>query len=355
MQPRRRPSPGGRRRVGPVTLALPLLLAGGLAACGTSPAARHGATGAVTRPAVTTPAASSTPPAPAAPPDPARVRANELGEVPVLMFHQVLPDPRGDYDISPGDFRALLEELAGHGYVPVTAADYAAGRIEIPAGTSPVVLTFDDSTRSQFALGGGDQVAPMTAVGILLDVAARHPGFTPVATFYINAHPFGQDDPKRYLSWLVAHHFEIGNHTVDHANLRELAPGAVQQELGDEQRQIAAAVPGYPVTTMALPFGMQPRQPELARSGGTGADSYAFRAVMLVGANPAPSPFSAQAGPEVPRIRAASRHVALDAQYWLSRLEPVRYVSAGDPAHVTFPRAEATQLSPAFAARARPY
>src|SRR5262245_21711020 len=88
---------------------------------------------------------ASAPPAPApAPVDPAQVQANELGRIPVLMYHRVVGTPASVYDRTPDDFRAELERLARENYVPVTTADLAAGRIDIPAGTHPVVLTFDD-------------------------------------------------------------------------------------------------------------------------------------------------------------------------------------------------------------------
>ena len=81
---------------------------------------------------------------------PASVHADELGAVPVLMYHQLVASPKGDYDQTPAQFRTELEQLYTHGYRTVTAADLVAGRIDIPAGKHPMVLTFDDSTVSQF-------------------------------------------------------------------------------------------------------------------------------------------------------------------------------------------------------------
>jgi hypothetical protein len=136
------------------------------------------------------PTPAETPPAPV-PVRPADVRANELGAIPVLMYHRLVAQPRSVYDRTPDDFRAELERLAREGYVPVTTAEMAAGRIDIPAGAHPVVLTFDDGDPSTIALGPDGEPAPGTAVRILLDVAAAHPGFRPVASMYVNAEPFG--------------------------------------------------------------------------------------------------------------------------------------------------------------------
>src|SRR5690606_25844681 len=91
------------------------------------------------------PEPQSAQPAPApAPVDPAQVQANELGRIPVLMYHRIVPTTESVYDRTPDDFRAELERLAREDYVPITTAELAAGRIDIPAGKHPVVLTFDD-------------------------------------------------------------------------------------------------------------------------------------------------------------------------------------------------------------------
>jgi peptidoglycan/xylan/chitin deacetylase (PgdA/CDA1 family) len=196
---------------------------------------------------------------------------------------------------------------------------------------------------------------PDCAVGILESVAAAHPGFTATASLYLNRDAFGQSDPTAYLRWLQQHGFEVGDHTTTHADLRTLPPARVVAEVGGEQAVIRGAL-GQGATTMALPYGSLPRPASLARRGGSGAGAYDFTAVLLVGANPAPSPYSTGWDPgAVPRIRAAHAHVAFDAAYWLSRLVTTRYVSDGDPDHVSFPRADAGRLAPADRARARPY
>ncbi|MEU3778885.1 hypothetical protein AB0F11_37925 [Streptomyces sp. NPDC032472] len=57
-------------------------------------------------------AASSAAAGPVAAKNPAEVGANELGQVPVLMYHQLTEDPASVYDRTPADFRAELERLA---------------------------------------------------------------------------------------------------------------------------------------------------------------------------------------------------------------------------------------------------
>src|SRR4051794_35517841 len=71
----------------------------------------------------------------------ARVKANELGQIPVLMFHRVIDKPGTTDDRTPAQFRSDLERLVQDGYVPITAAEYVTGKIDIPAGKHAVVLT----------------------------------------------------------------------------------------------------------------------------------------------------------------------------------------------------------------------
>ncbi|WP_280265507.1 polysaccharide deacetylase family protein [Nocardia wallacei] len=302
--------------------------------------------------AVTAPA-----PPPAAPaPDPAAVGANELGAVPILMYHQLSPAPSGEYDQTPAEFREELERLYREGYRPVTAAKYIAGEIDIPAGTHPVVLTFDDSTASQVAFTPDGTPAPDTAVGILAEFAARHPDFPAVATFYVNDDLFG-DDP-RALPWLAAHGYEIGAHTASHADLGTLDTTGVRRELALNVRTIAATAPGTAVRTMALPLGISPADPAAAVAGTWEGTSYAFDAVMLVGSEPAPSPYGSVDPAAVPRIRSGAGQVPFDSAYWLDHLAAhpdQRFTSDGDPHRIAFPRDLSADLTAKWTARAHPF
>lgn len=288
--------------------------------------------------------------------NPAAIRANELGQIPVLMIHQVERDPSGDYAQSPAQLHATLEYLATHGYVAITASQLVSGALDIPAGSSPVVLTFDDGLADQFRLRADGTVDPDSGVGVLLAVATNHPGFRPVGTMYVNRSPFGNRDAARELRWLVEHDWEIGNHTDEHENLGSLPPAAVQRAIANQDRLIRELVPDYRVTTLALPFGIMPVPAALAHTGTASGVTYDYQGVMLVGANPAPSPFAADWDPfNIPRIRSWSGRTDYDEDYWMPRLIRTRYISDGDPSRISFPRSAATTLAPAYSARANPY
>src|SRR5207253_44739 len=93
------------------------------------------------------------------------------------------------------------------------------------------------------------------------------------------------------LRWLVAHGFELGDHTKDHTVLRTVSDPEVQRELVLGRRIITSAVSGYGVRTMALPFGSYPRTAGLAVRGAWAGQTYRNEGVFLVGAEPSPSPF----------------------------------------------------------------
>src|SRR6185437_13552670 len=277
----------------------------------------------------------------------------ELGLVPVLMHHQIRPDG-STYDLSAGQFRAELVRLWRDSYYPVRASQLVSGRLDVPKGKTPVVMTYDDATNNQIAFLRDGRVDPKTAVGILEDFAARHPDFPATGTFYVPRNAFDGDGrtARQTLTWLVQHGFELGNHTMDHLALNELGATAVQRQLVLGDRLLTERVPAYRVQTMALPLGALPHPPSLALVGRWDGQSYRFAGVFLSGAEPAPSPFSARWNPgAIPRILPNPRwRGARDFTWgmWLDTLErdpELRYVSDGDPATISFPRAREADLA----------
>lgn len=294
--------------------------------------------------------------------DPASVKANELGLVPVLMYHKLTPTPKGEYDRRPDDFRAELQRLHDSGYRPVLARDLVAGTMDVPAGKSPVVLTFDDSTISQYRLDPDGSVGADTAIGILLEFSMSHPDFKPVATMFVNGNPFEAGRGTAALQDLVRRGFELGAHTLTHQNLGRTDPENVQKELVEGLRVMNDAVPSEKVVTMALPFGAHPKDKALAHDGSWDGQRYSFGGVFLVGAEPSRSPFSAAFDPlAIPRIRSADWDGGkpnFGSAFWLTSLDEHperRYVSDGDPSRVSFPRSELDSLGASVGATAQPY
>lgn len=283
------------------------------------------------------------------------MHANEVGVIPVLMHHRLVDKVDSEFDMTPQWFEAELVRLHRERYYPVTMLQVARGDLaHVPAGRSPVVLTFDDSSIGQMHYTSSGRIAPDSAVGMLLAFARAHPDFPAVASFYLNRDPFRLGDPHRALTDLVRNGFEVGNHTYDHVPL-QLPPAQVQQQLGELAAMVARAVPGVAPRTLALPLGVEPSHPSLVRAGRWRTTTYRNEAVLLVGAEPAHSPFHRAWNPAaVPRIRSSSYDGGRGeflSPWWLDSIrrgDVTRYVSAGNPGHVTVPKKYADRVAPAY-------
>ncbi|WP_028662350.1 polysaccharide deacetylase family protein [Saccharomonospora iraqiensis] len=290
--------------------------------------------------------------------DPEEVGANELGLVPVLMYHRLVDEPDSVYDRTPEAFRAELRRLAEEGYVPVTTAEFASGELDLPAGAHPVVLTFDDGDPSTVRVTPDGEPVEGTAVRILTEVAEEYPDFRATASVYVNADPFGGGAAgERALRWLHQNGFEVGNHTHAHTNLSTAGRESAEDAIVEGHESIRAVLPDHEPTTLALPFGARPDPAELALRG----DGYDYDAVLLVGANPAPSPFAENFDPAgVPRIRSQGPDgsgAEFGSTAWLDKLADnpdLRYTSDGDPSRISYPAGTDTPAAE-FAEAAQPY
>ncbi len=284
---------------------------------------------------------------------------NELGRIPILEWHQVV-DADGSYKVSRERFKAELTELYARGYVPISLSEMLDRTIDIPAGKSPVLFTFDDASPSQFRYlerDGKLTIDPTSALGILLDFINGHPDWKPKGLFCTlpaaqAGHAFfgdrGIDGQK--TEWrlpkvraLVAQGFELCNHTLWHAQLNKYGDAVVQEQLARGALSIDSAVPNYKIRGLALPYGIWPKNRDLAYSG-SWFDKKARReirynneAVFLVAGGPARSPFdpefNARALPRVPLQGGTKLTPTLDAMDKPGAM--ARYVSDGNPKMVT--------------------
>ncbi|MEU8316900.1 polysaccharide deacetylase family protein [Nonomuraea sp. NPDC048881] len=289
-----------------------------------------------------------------------KVKANELGQIPVLMFHRVIKNPATTDDRTPQQFRSDLERLVKEDYVPISASEMVTGKINVPAGKHPVVLTFDDSSPSQLTLNEMGVPQPDTAVAILREVAAKHPGFRPAATFYVTRDMFGKtvrEEQAQTLGWLKDNGFDIGNHTRDHVNLHGRSEKEVEDQIGGIAKQIDDLTKVKP-NSIALPYGNQPRNKNWALHG----KLYNHAGAFLAGYTPAPSPFSKAFDPGgIPRIRVMEKKGDC-AQFcsaawldWLKNNPDMRYTSDGDVSTVAYPKFKNPYLRKSFTTWSLPY
>ena len=98
-----------------------------------------------------------------------RLAPNELGRVMILEYH-LIEAPEARWARTPQNFRRDLDRLYREGFRLIGLNDYLDGKIDLPVGTTPVILTFDDSSPGQFRMigtNGRPEVDPESAVGIL--------------------------------------------------------------------------------------------------------------------------------------------------------------------------------------------
>ena len=225
---------------------------------------------------------------------PQEVGANEAGSIMVLEHHRVGGDPgfAPYWTISAEQFREELDYLYENDYYPINPRDLIENRIDVPAGKTPVVWMFDDSSDTQFTMvrrGGGWVPDPEGAVGVLADFHKEHRDWPMRATFFVlpKADPpndlFGQ--PKlagKKLQYLVDNGMEVGTHTLYHANLSTASRAVVQEQLARSVSEIQKHLPDYEVKTLGVSFGEYPADFSLLKSGSWNGNTYQLEGAVQV-------------------------------------------------------------------------
>ncbi|NLG67301.1 MAG: polysaccharide deacetylase family protein [Actinobacteria bacterium] len=285
------------------------------------------------------------------------IGANELGMVLVLEYHKITkPEdqnaPEPDYCRSALHFKQDIELLKSEGYYPITVKELATGNIAIPAGKSPVVLTFDDSSPGQYRVLEDGSIDPECAVGIL-QAAAKDGTWPMKASFFVllDVTPpdnilFGQPDlQQEKMRNLVKWGCEVGSHTYTHLNFQKSTSDVIRKELALSKQKIEQLVGGdYQVYTLCVPYGAYPEDVSILRNGEHEGVSYAYKAALEVAGGPSYSPFSTKFDP-MRILRIEVQHDALKrAVDNLKKNPDLRYISDGDPAVVSVPASTSEKL-----------
>ncbi|QYK58193.1 MAG: polysaccharide deacetylase family protein [Fimbriimonadaceae bacterium] len=254
---------------------------------------------------------------------PARVTdrpGNIKGDVMVLMYHRFEQSEK--YMVrSLANFRSDLKRLRDAGFRPVTVSEYVDGKMDIPPGSSPVVLTFDDSWDTQFKLLRNGEPDPDTAVGVWLDFSKKHPEFPVKGTFFCLANgPFGTAaQGAKKIKMLQSWGSEIGAHTMTHPNLARLSDERVKEEMAKSKLYLESKG-AKNVRTFALPYGNLPRNTSLLHGFVWKGKVFKYDAVVLAAGNPAPAPGSSRLNKlRIPRVIASQDTYGINN--WLNRLQ----------------------------------
>jgi peptidoglycan/xylan/chitin deacetylase (PgdA/CDA1 family) len=164
-----------------------------------------------------------------------------VSKTPILMYHYVRDGVNQSTDrlgyrlsVRPSELDAQLQALTDHGYTALTMSDYVAGK----ALPTSVVMTFDDGYADFYT-----EAYPIF----------KKYGWT--ATLYIISGKIG----GLYMSWdqlkeLQQAGFEIGAHTVDHADLSKENLAQQHTEIFESKATLERQL-GVPVTAFCYPSG----------------------------------------------------------------------------------------------------
>ena len=294
---------------------------------------------------------------------------NELGRVPVMMYHGIVNKKSSETSYTGGNvdkdgynrtveaFKEDLEFYYQNGYRMIRAIDYVNGIIDVPYGKSPIVLTFDDGSANNIKVNGvtldGEIIIDEnSAVGVLESFKKKYPDFNVTATFFVNGSLFQQSEyNEKILKWLVENGYDIGNHTKTHVNFSNASTNESEEEVGFVYNKLDAIIPDKYVKLVALPFGSPYKKTHanfshIINSNYNGIN-YETVSTFRVGWMPDYSPFSKNFDKEfIMRVRAYDNNgVDFDIEASFRILEKNRYVSDGNADTIVIKESDASYLN----------
>ncbi|MCC5816001.1 MAG: polysaccharide deacetylase family protein [Leptospira sp.] len=285
------------------------------------------------------------------------VQFNELGLVPVLAYHKV-GDEDTEYTRSRSGFREDMLQLIRGNFHPISLDEFKSGNILAPAGKIPVLLTFDDSSISQFEMRPNGSIAPDCVMGILEDLRKKNKDFHPKAVFFVLPgakspnNYFGQNEfQQAKTDFLLKNGYAIENHTYWHANLKQYSK-LIEEQIAKTQDFVQKLAPGYKMSALALPFGIYPPESERHRllAGSYKGIQYKHSLVFDFSNRLSYSPYSKDFDPlHVRRIH--GNKVQME-RFFKSISKPgVAFISDGDPGKISISRKQESQLHPKWKSR----
>jgi hypothetical protein len=277
--------------------------------------------------------------------------ANELGKIPILTYHKISGEDT-EYTRSRESFARDLEDIRSHGFYPVSLRELRTGNITTPAGKIPILITFDDSSETQFKFEADGSLAPGCGVEIMARFQKKHPDFPLRGVFFVlpkAQYPnnfFGQ--PKLIgakLKYLTAAGFEIGSHTLWHANLRKYSK-KIEEQLALGAYEIRRYLKDYDVYAFALPYGIFPPKADLPRlrHGAFKGKKYHHEMIFDYTNGLSPSVYDAKFNTyHIHRLHGNAKTLK-SLLNRVSKNKAQFFISDGNPQTVTVPRAQSDRV-----------
>ncbi len=165
--------------------------------------------------------------------------------VPVIMYHDVLPQKQVWFDLTTSEFADQMAELSAAHAHPITIQQYYnhfANGSKLP--DRPILLTFDDCTLGQYT-----QALPILE-------QYHYP-----AVFFVQTGYVGTTTEKQHMSWQQLREAEatglitVESHTVTHPeDMTVLTPDRLDEELQQSRATLEAKL-GHKVLFLAYPSG----------------------------------------------------------------------------------------------------
>ena len=277
------------------------------------------------------------------------LKPNEIGQVMVLMYHSI-GQVEAEWRRTPENLRRDLITLYENDYRAISLKDFVNNNIDVEAGYTPVVITFDDGHKDNFNILMDDDelvIDSDCAIGIMEEFKKEYPDFNITATFFLNGSvPFRQEDLVEYkLNWLIENGYDVGNHTLNHNSMKGVTdPNAMQKYIGGQANFLESFLDGYEVNTYALCNGERPDKEyyKYLAEGSYEDKNYKNIAILEVGWDPSVSPVDKRFDPlGIHRVRASETKVDGVGMYdWLKAFDKgtrLRYISDGNPNVITIP------------------
>ena len=146
------------------------------------------------------------------------LKAEEVVDVPILMYHSILKSRKGEYILSPDSLKNDLVWLKDHGYQSVFVSeliDFCEGSADLPE--KPIVITFDDGHYNNYYYA--KPIFEEMGFKATINVVGTYSEFSTTSGDF--------DNPNySHLTWSEikvlqeSEYFEIGNHTYNMHNFK---------------------------------------------------------------------------------------------------------------------------------------